>query len=50
MTTTTLINIFAPLTIKQALIIAERAERIEEKVRQIKRESVGAKIYTYKEI
>ena len=52
MTAITLINKLTPtgLTIKEALIIAERAEAIEAAAMRIKRESVGAKIYTLKEI
>jgi len=50
MTATTLINIAAPLTIKQALIIAERAERMEAVGMRLKRESAGAKEYKFKEI
>ena len=48
----TLINKLAPtgLTIREAIIIAERAEAIEAAAMRIKRESVGAKIYTYKEL
>ena len=38
------------LTIKEAIIIAERAEAIEAAAMRIRREAVGAKIYTYKEL
>ena len=52
MTAITLINKLTPtgLTIKQAIIIAERAEAIEAAAMRIRREAVGAKIYTYKEL
>ena len=51
MTAITLINKLAKtrLTIKEAIIIAERAEAIEAAAMKIRREAVGAKIYTYKE-
>ena len=51
MTAIILINKLAPtgLTIKQAIIIAERAEAIEAAAMKIRREAVGAKICTYKE-
>ena len=51
MTAITLINKLAKtgLTIKQAIIIAERAEAIEAAAMKIRREAVGAKIHTYKE-
>ena len=52
MTAITLINKLTPtgLTIKEAIIIAERAEAIEAAAMKIRREAVGAKIYTYKEL
>ena len=52
MTAITLINKLAKtgLTIKQAIIIAERAEAIEAAAMKIRREAVGAKIYAYKHI
>ena len=51
MTAITLINKLARtgLTIKEALIIAERAEAIEAAAMRIRREAAGAKIYIYKE-
>ena len=52
MTAITLINKLTPtgLTIKQAIIIAERAEAIEAAAMRIRREAAGAKIYTLKDI
>ena len=52
MTAITLINKLAKtgLTIKQAIIIAERAEVIEAAAMKIRREAVKTKIYTYKHI
>ncbi len=51
MTAITLINKLTPtgLTIKQAIIIAERAEAIEAKAMIIKREAMNATKYKYKE-
>ena len=51
MTAITLINKLTPtgLTIKEALIIAERADAIEAAAMRIRREPVVAKIHTYKE-
>lgn len=52
MTAIVLINTAIPtgLTIKEALIIAERAEAIEAKAMIIKREAAGAETYKLKEI
>ena len=52
MTAIILINKLARtgLTIKEALIIAERAEAIEAAAMRIRREAAGAKIYTLKDI
>ena len=51
MTAITLINKLAKtgLTIKQAIIIAERAEAIEAKAMMIKRETMNATKYEHKE-
>ena len=51
MTAITLINKLAPtgLTIKQAIIIAERAEAIEAAAMKIRREAMSATKYGHKE-